>query len=93
MHGSHSTSLKLKENNRTSLFARQEWCFRHWAGALIVKVAEGLGSWISQSGDLHFLCKYHLLPKQMEGKLWSCEDPGASVLMRSRWLEEHFEIL
>lgn len=50
MHGSHSTSLKLEESNRTFLFAKQEWCFRHWGpgGALKVKVTEGLGSWISQ---------------------------------------------
>lgn len=74
-------------------FCQTGMVFQALGGPLIEKVAEGLGSWISQSGDLHFLCKYHLLPKQMEGKLWSCEDPGASVLMRSRWLEEHFEIL
>lgn len=32
MHGSHSTSLKLKENNRTFSSARQEWCFRYLGG-------------------------------------------------------------
>lgn len=49
MHGSHSISLKLKECNRTILsFSQTGVAFQALRGPLIVKVAEGLGSWISQ---------------------------------------------